>query len=71
MSKQCDMGSESGFEGLLRVNEAAAMLAVSPRTIWRMIADEDLTRVIVRGCTRVRSEEVAKYLKGGSLVGCL
>ena len=65
------MGDEASGEKLLRVKEAAARLAVSPRTVWRMIAAKTLKAVHVRGCTRVLLAEVAKYLKGGTTVGCL
>ena len=50
--------------GAVRVSRAAALLDVSTRTIWRMIADGQLTPVRARGCTRVALQEVGKYLKG-------
>jgi excisionase family DNA binding protein len=34
---------------LLRIKDAACMLRVSPRTIWRMIAEHQLTAVRIRG----------------------
>ena len=71
MSDNCDMSIEAGGEKLLRVKEAAAKLAVSPRTVWRMIAAKTFKAVHVRGCTRLLSAEVTKYLNGGSPMGCL
>jgi excisionase family DNA binding protein len=63
--------NEDGENGLLRVSEAAAMLRVSSRTIWRMIADGQLTPVRVRRCTRLLLAEVSKYLNGGNKAGAL
>jgi excisionase family DNA binding protein len=71
MSDNFDMDNEANGEKLLRVKEAAAKLAVSPRTVWRMIAAKSLKVVRIRGCTRVLLAEVAKYMSGGNPVGCL
>jgi len=46
---------------LLKVEEAAKILNVSVRTVWRMIADKELTAIHVRGCTRIA---LAKVLGG-------
>jgi excisionase family DNA binding protein len=48
---------------LLQIKQAAVMLGVSPRTIWRMIADRQLTPVRFRRCTRVYLEEVVNFMK--------
>jgi excisionase family DNA binding protein len=64
------MGYESSINGnasgaaLVKVTEAARMLCVSPRTVWRMIAEGELTPVRFRRCTRVALVEVQKYLHG-------
>ena len=50
---------------LITVQQAAAMLAVSPRTVWRMIAEGQLRAVRLRGCTRLVLEEVSSLLKNG------
>jgi excisionase family DNA binding protein len=55
----------------LPVKEAAKMLSVSPRTIWRMIADGQLTVVRIRRCTRVSLLQVLSYLRGGGKAGCV
>jgi excisionase family DNA binding protein len=56
------MNSEATIEtggGLIAVKQAAQLLSVSTRTVWRMIADGELTRVRVRSCTRLLKEEIA------------
>jgi excisionase family DNA binding protein len=54
----------------ISVNEAAVMLGVSPRTVWRMIADGQLTAYRVRGCTRLSPVQVSGYLQdNGKVVG--
>ena len=55
----------------ISVKDAAVMLGVSPRTIWRMIADGQLTAVRVRGCTRLFSSQVMSYLQNAGKVGVL
>ncbi len=55
----------------ISVKEAAVMFGVSPRTVWRMIADRELTPVRFRRCTRLLLAEVTKYLNGGSKLGAL
>jgi len=59
---------EHGDESL-RVKEAAAILKISPRTVWRMIADGQLTAYRFRRCTRVLLSQVMSYLKGNGKVG--
>jgi excisionase family DNA binding protein len=53
----------------LRVKEAAAILKVNPRTVWRMIADGQLTACRFRHCTRLMLSQVMGYLKGNGKVG--
>ena len=54
---------------LLKVPEAAAMLGVSSRTIWRMIADGELTARRFRRCTRLMLSQVSSYVKVEGKVG--
>lgn len=49
---------------LLRVSEAAAILAIHPRSCRRLIDDGLLTRVQLRGAVRVRLSEVTKLVAG-------
>ena len=57
-------GNDGGGAAMIRVGQAAAMLSVSTRTVWRMIADGQLTAVRFRRCTRVALAEVQKYVQG-------
>jgi excisionase family DNA binding protein len=61
---------EAGDESL-RIKDAAAILKVSQRTIWRMIADGQLTASRFRGCTRLLRSQVMGYLKGSGKAGCI
>ena len=54
---------------LLRVKRAAELLDVSPRTVWRMIAEGQLKSVRFRHCTRISSVEVLTLLHGGKVGG--
>jgi excisionase family DNA binding protein len=57
--------------GLVRVKQAAALLGVSPRTVWRMISDQQLKAVHVRRCTCVQMSDLARLIQGGNKAGCL
>jgi excisionase family DNA binding protein len=71
MSALFETNNLASGEKLLPVKQSAAMLGVSPRTVWRMIADGQLTPVRFRRCTRVAVSQLMVYLKGGNKVGCL
>jgi excisionase family DNA binding protein len=65
---------ENNTDNLIRlvtVNEAAKLLCVSGRTVWRMIADGQLKAVHIRGCTRVYLHSVEEYLKQSGQVVCV
>jgi excisionase family DNA binding protein len=49
----------------LRVKEAAAISKTSARTIWRMIADGQLTAYRFRRCTRLLRSQVMDIKAGG------
>ena len=59
---------EDGNE-FLRVKEAATIIATCERTIWRMIADGELTAYRFRRCTRLLRSQVLSYVKGNGKVG--
>lgn len=50
---------------LLRAQEAAAILAVSPRMIWRLRAEGRLPSVSLGGATRFRFSDVRRLVEGG------
>jgi excisionase family DNA binding protein len=49
--------------GLVRVKQAAVLLGVSPRSVWRMLADGQLRKICVRGCTCLLRAEVENFGK--------
>ena len=53
---------------LLSKQEAASVLSVSTRTVERMFAHGELTKVKIRGCVRARLDEVQRLLGGGASV---
>jgi excisionase family DNA binding protein len=61
--------SEAKPDALVKVTEAARMLGVSPRTVWRMIADDQLTVCRVRSCTRLSLAQVSSFSQGKGKVG--
>jgi excisionase family DNA binding protein len=63
--------TELNTEALVKVSEAAKLLCISPRTVWRMMAEGQLTPVRFRHCTRVAASQLLVLLKGGNKVGCL
>jgi excisionase family DNA binding protein len=66
MSEEVESEQVSEF---MRVNEAAAMWKVSPRTVWRMIAEGQLKAYRLRRCTRLLRSQVVGYLNGSVKVG--
>jgi excisionase family DNA binding protein len=66
MSDEFKLEDDNEF---LRVREAAAISKTSQRTIWRMIADGQLTAYRFRRCTRLLQSQVLSYLKGNGKVG--
>jgi excisionase family DNA binding protein len=61
--------AEPKTDALVKVTEAAKMLGVSPRTIWRMIADGQLTVSRFRRCTRLLRSQVVGFINGNGKVG--
>jgi excisionase family DNA binding protein len=59
-----DDGKTNGEQkGMVRVKQAAALLGVSPRTVWRMLADGQLKKICVRGCTCLVLADVVNFGK--------
>jgi excisionase family DNA binding protein len=63
-----DEMNKDGNEMLLTVGETAEKLGVSRRTVWRMIADKELTARRFRRCTRLLLSQVMGYLRGNGKV---
>jgi excisionase family DNA binding protein len=63
-----ELNSEDGNK-FLRIKEAAAICNASPRTIWRMIADGQLTAYRFRRCTRLLRSQVMSCPKSDGKVG--
>lgn len=55
-------------ESMVRVSQAAALLGVSSRTIWRMIAEGQLMAVRFRRCTRLPLAQLYALQSGGKAV---
>ncbi len=52
-------------EALMKITEAAQELAVSVRTVYRMVADQQLELVKVRAASRVRRSDVERIKRRG------
>jgi excisionase family DNA binding protein len=49
--------------GLLRLKAAAARLGVSVRTLYRAVAQGELTLIHIRGCARIAEEDLQNYIE--------
>ena len=58
-----DEKTNENQNGLIRVKQAAVLLGVSPRSVWRMLADGQLKKICVRGCTCLLRSEVENFGK--------
>lgn len=56
-------GNHDGGGALIRVKAAAAQLGVSVRTLYRIIAENELTLVHVRGCSCIEESDLRDYIK--------
>ena len=55
---------------LLKAEEVARMLAISPRTLWRLVSAEGFPQPIhLGGSTRWRASEVAAWVERGCTSG--
>ena len=53
----------------MRIKEVAVISSLSQRTIWRLIADGQLTAYRFRRCTRLLRSQVLSYLQGNGKAG--
>ena len=58
-------------DALVKVTEAANLLSVSPRTVWRMIAEGQLTPVRFRRCTCLALAQISSVRQGGGKAGAI
>ena len=52
------------LEPLLSIEEAANVLAISQRGVYRLIERDDLRVLKVGGCTRIEPEELRRFIAG-------
>ncbi len=50
------------LEPLLSIEEAAGLLAISPRGLYRLIRRSDLVAVKVGNCTRIEPQELRRFI---------
>lgn len=55
-------GRAQTLEPLLSIEEAAAVLAISQRGVYRLIEREHLLALKVGGCTRIEQEELRRFI---------
>ena len=48
---------------LLRLDEAADILDISPRTVYRLVGDGDLPALKVRGGIRIDTQDLSNYIE--------
>ena len=58
-------------DGLVKIQDVSRFLGISPRTVWRMIAEGQLQAVWIRRCTRVSRREVEALSNGDKKAGLL
>jgi excisionase family DNA binding protein len=50
------------LEPLLSIDEAAAVLGISPRGLYRLIGRSDVVTVKVGNCTRIEPRELRRFI---------
>jgi excisionase family DNA binding protein len=55
-------GLAETLEPLLSIEEAAGLLAISPRGVYRLIRRSDLVTVKVGNCTRIEPQELRRFI---------
>jgi excisionase family DNA binding protein len=56
-------GNHLGDPGLIRLKAAAALLGISVRTLYRIIAEKKLPVVHVRSCSCIEESDLRDYIK--------
>lgn len=63
MSAENISGNTVNEGGLLRLKAAAGRLGVSVRTLYRAIAQGELTLIHIRGCARIAEGDLQNYIE--------
>jgi len=53
--------SQAVWKRYLRIDEVARYLGISRRTVYRLIEEEKLEAVKIRGCSRVRWDDLQRF----------
>ncbi|MFQ5881962.1 MAG: helix-turn-helix domain-containing protein [Candidatus Methylomirabilales bacterium] len=53
--------SQGLWKRYLRIDEVAQYLGISRRTVYRLIEEEKLETVKIRGCSRVRWDDLQRF----------
>ena len=53
--------ARGAWKRYLRIDEVAQYLGISRRTVYRLIEEEKLDAVKIRGCSRVRWEDLHRF----------
>jgi excisionase family DNA binding protein len=51
------------LEPLLSIDEAAGLLGISPRGLYRLLGRSDLVAVKVGNCTRIEPRELRRFIE--------
>jgi excisionase family DNA binding protein len=62
MSDAASSGLAETLEPLLSIEEAAAVLSISQRGLYRLIGRSDIAAIKVGGCTRIEPRELRRYI---------
>lgn len=48
------------------IRDVASILKVSPKTVYGIVRDKEIEYIRVRGQIRITSEQLERYLRGGT-----
>jgi excisionase family DNA binding protein len=63
MFQETDMDGFGNSGRLVRLKAAAARLGVSVRTLYRIIAEDGLSLVHIRGCSCLKEADLTAYIE--------